>query len=135
MGVPNPKNHFAVGDIAAWSGIKRCGAALHMGNTAAVNIHQLLLQSHYASSFPSNHLSTSNPIPEINLEVKAVKAKFEPKFQEWPEIPPMIAIAIGKQAVMWGKEDGTKCGEEEMQMMFQDDLGWQSKFFSFYLHD
>jgi hypothetical protein len=128
--IPNGTNHFGVGDIAAWSGIKRCGAALHMGNAAAINIHQFLLKAHYASLLPSENLTTSSQIPEGNLESKEARENFVPKFQEWPEVPPMIAIAIGKQAALWDKEDRTKCGEEEMQMMFQNDLGWQSEFIS-----
>jgi NADH dehydrogenase FAD-containing subunit len=99
---PNFQSHFAVGDICAWSGIKRCGAAMAMGHIAAVNIHQQL------------H-----------------KAKFgtEPKFVEFPEVPPMIALAIGKQAVVYGQGVGTTWGEDLMKMFFGEDLGFTSKYF------
>ncbi|KAL3419508.1 hypothetical protein PVAG01_09730 [Phlyctema vagabunda] len=98
--LPNASSHFAVGDIASWSGIKRCGAAMAMGKLAAVNIHQQLLQ-------------------------KATGK--EPKYLEFPEVPPMIAIAVGKKAVLYGPEDGTTCSEANMKMMFGDDLGFTSK--------
>ncbi|RMZ80571.1 hypothetical protein DV737_g2892, partial [Chaetothyriales sp. CBS 132003] len=68
---PNSQHHFAVGDMIKWCGIKRCGAAMHMGQYAAQNIHQLML---------------------------AQVQGFKPEFMELNEIPPMIAIAIGNQA-------------------------------------
>lgn len=94
---PNHTSHFAVGDIANWPGIKRCGAAMAMGHIAATNVYQQLL-----------------------------KAKFgtEPKFAEFPEVPPMIALAVGKQAVLYGEKEGTTWGEDKMQTMFGSDLGW-----------
>jgi len=100
--VPNSRNHFAVGDIVAWSGIKRCGAAMAMGNVAAANIHQQLLQQQQLGKTP--------------------------KFVNFPEVPPMIALAVGKQAVLYGQEDGTTCGEDLMEIMFGVDLGYSSMF-------
>jgi len=94
--VPNSLHHFAVGDIAKWSGIKRCGAAMHMGQYAAQNIHQLMLAQHQG----------------IN-----------PEFMELKEIPPMIGIAIGKQAVAYYPSDGTTYGESVLKTCFGDDLG------------
>ncbi|KUJ10931.1 FAD/NAD(P)-binding domain-containing protein [Mollisia scopiformis] len=94
---PNSSSHFAVGDIANWSGIKRCGAAMAMGHVTAVNIHQQLLQARFGT---------------------------EPMFAEFPEVPPMIALAAGKQAVLYGEKEGTTWGEDKMQMMFGDDLGY-----------
>jgi NADH dehydrogenase FAD-containing subunit len=126
--VTNASSHFALGDIAAWSGIKRCGAALHMGHVAAVNIHQLLLQE-YHSSKSSNYSDHPEQASETSFKVSQSSSPFKPKFMEWPEIAPTIAIAIGEQAAMWRKEDGTKCGKEEMKVMFQNDLGWNSKTF------
>lgn len=98
---PNSMQHFAVGDIAAWSGIKRCGAAMYMGHNAAVNIHQQLRQKHFGKV---------------------------PKFIEIPEVPPMIALAVGNKAVLYGSEDGTTWGEDKMEMMFGNDLGFTSKY-------
>ncbi|CZR68822.1 related to pyridine nucleotide-disulphide oxidoreductase AMID-like [Phialocephala subalpina] len=94
---PNHLSHFAVGDIANWSGIKRCGAAMAMGHIAATNVYQQLLQKKFGS---------------------------EPKFAEFPEVPPMIALAVGKQAVLYGEKEGTTWGEDKMDMMFGSDLGW-----------
>jgi len=93
--------HFAIGDIAAWSGIKRCGAAMAMGTVAATNIHKLILQQRFG---------------------------IEPRgFMEFPEVGPMIALAIGRKAVMYSEEEGTTSGTAQMEMMFGDDLGWSSK--------
>lgn len=74
---------------------------MFMGCIAAVNIHQQMLQSAFGSI---------------------------PKFVEINEIPPMIALAVGKQAVLYGPREGTTWGEAEMEMMFGQDLGWTSKF-------
>lgn len=101
--IPNHTSHYAIGDICLWSGIKRCGAAMFMGYHAAYNIHQRLLQT----------LSTTNTEPEL---------------KQFPEVPPMIAIAIGKTAIMLSPQDGTTAGKEVLQMMFRDDLGWASEY-------
>jgi hypothetical protein len=69
-----------------------------MGHVAAVNIHQQLLHSRDQSHTP--------------------------KYSEFPEVPPMIALAVGKQAVLYGQEEGTTWGEDNMKMMFGEDLGW-----------
>ncbi|KAH9205908.1 hypothetical protein DL95DRAFT_316581 [Leptodontidium sp. 2 PMI_412] len=94
---PTARSHYAVGDIASWSGIKRCGAAMAMGHIAAANIHQVILQALFGT---------------------------EPTFVEFPEVPPMIAIAVGKKAVCYSPDNGTTSGEEDLQKMFRDDLGW-----------
>ncbi|KAH7370189.1 hypothetical protein BKA65DRAFT_602676 [Rhexocercosporidium sp. MPI-PUGE-AT-0058] len=94
---PTSRSHYAVGDIASWSGIKRCGAAMAMGHVAAANIHKGILQTRFGT---------------------------EPVFVEFPEVPPMIALAVGKKAVCYGPESGTTSGEEDFQRMFRDDLGW-----------
>lgn len=72
-----------------------------MGHIAAVNIHQQLLQS---------------------------KFEIEPKFEEFPEVPPMIALAVGKQAITFGGKDGVTWGEDDMEMIFGNDLAYQSEF-------
>lgn len=97
---PTARAHYAVGDIASWSGIKRCGAAMAMGHIAAANIHQVISQAKFGT---------------------------EPTFIEFPEVPPMIAIAVGKKAVCYGPENGTTSGEEDLKRMFRDDLGWSSE--------
>lgn len=105
-GTPNAALHFCAGDVAKWSGIKRCGAAMHGGHYIAYNIHQSVLQQ------IANH---------------------EPKFQELQEIPPMIGLAVGKNAVAYGPNEGVIQGPEVMQAYFRDDLGWASKLYSFFI--
>ncbi|KAB5578071.1 pyridine nucleotide-disulfide oxidoreductase-like protein [Coniochaeta sp. 2T2.1] len=95
--IPNASSHFAVGDLAKWSGIKRCGSAMHMGYMAAVNIHQLFKQSLKEST---------------------------PEFMKLDEIPPMIGLAVGKSAVAYWPEGGTKSGEDFMDAFFGKDLGF-----------
>lgn len=98
-GVPNAACHFAVGDAVRWSGIKRCGAAMHFGFYAAHNIHELILE-------------------KINRRA--------PKFMELGEIPPMIGLAVGKKAMSYSPGEGIASGEDVMKAYFRDDLGWSS---------
>ncbi|KAK2612822.1 hypothetical protein QQS21_001102 [Conoideocrella luteorostrata] len=95
-GTPNADFHLCAGDLTKWSGIKRCGWALHCGHFAAHNIHQLVLQKYTGQ---------------------------EPKFAEFDEVAPMIGLAIGKTAVASGPE-GTVFGEDIMKAYFKDDLGF-----------
>ncbi|KAK7918029.1 hypothetical protein PG985_009903 [Apiospora marii] len=88
--LPNADRHFAVGDLIHWSGIKRCGAAMHEGRFAGLNIHQLMLQE--LSSFSSS------------------EKKHEPVFQELAEIPPMIGLAVGKMGLSYGPDEGDEVG-------------------------
>lgn len=103
--------HFAVGDLAKWSGIKRCGAAMHQGYYAAHNIHQLMALQQRAAT---------GGIKE---------GGDEPKFLELGEIPPMIGLAVGKKAVAYWPEAGVSSGEEVMSAFFGDDLGFSSECF------
>lgn len=100
-GTPNATSHFCAGDVTKWSGIKRCGAAMHGGHYIAYNIHQSVL--------------------------KQVVADHQPKFQELQEIPPMIGLAVGKNAVAYGPDVGVVTGPEVMEAYFRNDLGWASK--------
>jgi len=77
-----------------------------MGFYAAHNMHQLML-----SERDSSH--------------KAV-------LLELGEIPPMIGLAVGRKAVSYGPEQGTASGEDVMEMFFGDDLGFTSKWLSFF---
>ncbi|KAH8589395.1 hypothetical protein B0O99DRAFT_692625 [Bisporella sp. PMI_857] len=95
--VTEHNNHFALGDIVLWSGIRRCGGAMHMGHVVAINIHQQLL---------------------------AAQTGAAPKFRELAEFPAVIALAVGKKAVLYGPAEGVTYGEKEMDMMFGNDLGW-----------
>ncbi|OAA47499.1 Pyridine nucleotide-disulfide oxidoreductase, NAD-binding domain protein [Beauveria brongniartii RCEF 3172] len=104
-GTPNADYHLCAGDVAKWSGIKRCGAAMHGGHYAAYNIHQTILRDRV----PGGH---------------------QPKYSEFTEFPVCIGLAVGNTAVSSGPESGTVSGPEVMQAYFRDDLGfdicWES---------
>ncbi|KAI0377131.1 FAD/NAD(P)-binding domain-containing protein [Hypomontagnella monticulosa] len=95
--IPNVASHFAVGDLINWSGIKRCGSAMHQGKFAGLNIHQIMLQE---------------------LQGK------EPVFNELGEVPPMIGLAVGKNALSYGS-DGMNHGKQVMEWFFEEDLGFR----------
>ncbi|KAK4100407.1 pyridine nucleotide-disulfide oxidoreductase-like protein [Parathielavia hyrcaniae] len=104
---PNAAAHFAIGDLVRWSGIKRCGAAMHMGYHAANNMHQQMqMQLHLAAGR------------------NAAAAPPNPKFLELAEIPPMIGLAVGRKAVSYWPEAGVDSGEEVMRVFFGEDLGF-----------
>lgn len=69
---------------------------MHAGEGAAHNIHQQLLQAHTGQ---------------------------QPKWSELSEIPPMIVLALGRNAVGWAKHRGVLSGPELMGRFFEDDLG------------
>jgi NADH dehydrogenase FAD-containing subunit len=102
-GISNASSHFAIGDLVSWSGIKRCGAAMAMGHNAAFNIHQQVLEARTGKKV---------------------------EFIEFPEVPPMIALAVGKKAISYSPTAGTEEGVEVMRSFFGDDLGLKSKWSS-----
>lgn len=71
---------------------------MHMGHYAATNIYQQLLL--------------------------ASKPDHKPEWKEIAEFPAMIALAVGKQAVIYSPDSGTTWGEDGMKIMFGEDLGW-----------
>jgi hypothetical protein len=84
---------------------------MHMGYYAATNIHQ-----------------------QMQLATGKIT---EPQFLELNEIPPMIGLAVGKQAVSYWPAAGVDSGEEVMKVFFGEDLGFRSEysfisFFRFY---
>ncbi|KAE8356001.1 hypothetical protein BDV28DRAFT_162097 [Aspergillus coremiiformis] len=95
--VPNAQHHFAVGDIAQWGGIKRCGGAIHMGHYAATNIHQLML-------------SESN--------------NTKPEFLELEDYPPVMGLALGHAAVSYSPDSGVQYGKELLEILFGEDMGY-----------
>ncbi|KKA29548.1 hypothetical protein TD95_001664 [Thielaviopsis punctulata] len=97
-GTPNHNTHFALGDLAQWSGIKRCGGAMHMGGYAAHNIHQLML---------------AEAVPD-----------YKPEFNLLDEFPPVMGLAVGRKAMATGGPDDVKVGEDVMAAYFRDDLGF-----------
>lgn len=103
-GTPNNDYHFCAGDAAKWSGIKRCGGAMHGGHYVARNIHQTILRDRV----PGGH---------------------EAKFSELVECPAVIGLAVGKKAVASSPDQGTISGEDVMAAYFRHDLGFTSESF------
>jgi NADH dehydrogenase FAD-containing subunit len=97
-GVPNAASHFAVGDVVEWSGIKRAGGAMVMGQLAASNI--------YASIINSEDSNSNLPLADL------------------PVYENVIGLAVGKQCLTYDKKNGVKWGVQLMKDYFQDDLGW-----------
>lgn len=100
-GTPNADFHFAAGDVARWSGIKRCGGAMHMGYHAAINVHQSILS-------------------------RALPGR-EPAWLEISEFLPRIGLAVGKKAVAVTPDGPVIHGEDVMEAYFGDNLGLSSK--------
>ncbi|KAH8674207.1 hypothetical protein BX600DRAFT_509393 [Xylariales sp. PMI_506] len=99
--IANAERHFAVGDIINWSGIKRCGTAMHMGKLAGFNVYQA--------------------IRGLGIESESTK---KPKFKELRDIPPMITVAVGRTAVSCGPR-GVRAGKRAMKLFFEEDLGFR----------
>ncbi|KAJ5651104.1 uncharacterized protein N7484_004827 [Penicillium longicatenatum] len=93
--IPNAEHHLAVGDLAAWSGIKRCGGAMHMGQYAANNIHQHML---------------------------AECTGDKPTYMNLTPFPNVIGLALGKKCATYSPAEGTKDGEDLMDVMFGKDM-------------
>lgn len=104
-GIPNHTHHYAAGDIVRWSGIKRAGAAMHMGQLVAQNIHQRMME-----------------------QLGLLEDGQEMKFSELAPIPPMMGLAVGREGVCYGEAEGTKSGEDILKLFFGDDLGFTSKY-------
>ncbi|KAK5789023.1 hypothetical protein VI817_008147 [Penicillium citrinum] len=94
--IPNAESHYCVGDLAAWPGIKRCGGAMHMGHYAGHNLYEQIM-ARSAGSKPD--IKTLNPFPNV------------------------IGLAVGRKAVSWTPDEGTKHGEELMGSLFGEDMG------------
>lgn len=93
--VPNHMTHFAIGDIAQWSGIKRAGGAIFMGCFTATN---------------------------LLLSIVAAEGDKELKLAEFPELAPMLCLALGDQAIgHWGGR--LSYGVEPLEQCFENDLG------------
>lgn len=99
--MPNAEYHYAAGDIVKWSGIRRCGGAMHMGQYAAQNIHLQMLRD------------TTGEEPAAWKELNV--------------FPPMIGLAVAKKAVVYDPDEGTSDGEHLLKSYFGQDLGHQSK--------
>lgn len=72
---------------------------MHQGHHAAVNIHQTMLSQSFGST---------------------------PKFVEIQKPPPMLCVAIGRNAVGYNPMEGVISGEDTRKLYFKDDLGFES---------
>jgi NADH dehydrogenase FAD-containing subunit len=127
--VPNHYRHFAAGDIAAWSGIKRCGGAMHMGYYVAENIYMQILQ-HYTQAPVDSVSQSSDPITPASDAASSESSlsmdsdlEMKVPFKRLQEFPPVIGLALGKTAIGYSPTEGMKWGAEVLQRMFGDDLG------------
>lgn len=98
--IANASSHFGVGDVIAWSGIKRAGSATVMGQTAAQNIYSDILNSELP---PSAEKFTTTELPA------------------WAAV---IGLAVGKQCLTYDPSNGIKYGVQVMKDYFGEDLGW-----------
>ncbi|OJD40820.1 fad nad-binding domain-containing protein [Diplodia corticola] len=96
--ISNAERHFAAGDICHWSGIKRAGPAMVMGHVAAANLFNAILK---------------RDDPDVEVEVA-----------EFPEVAPMMALAIGSAAITYHPDKGVFWGPERLAEVFGNDLGW-----------
>lgn len=101
--IPNASSHYGVGDVIAWSGIKRAGSATVMGQAAAQNIYASILNSEMPATTPDSERHTSTELPA------------------WAAV---IGLAVGKQCLTYDPTNGMKYGVDVMQAYFGDDLGW-----------
>ncbi|KAG7284031.1 hypothetical protein NEMBOFW57_010389 [Staphylotrichum longicolle] len=77
---------------------KRCGAAMHMGYFAAHNIHQ-----HMQLQQQQQRLGKDDSPPRAQEQKTETETEPKrPQYLELKEIPPMIGLAVGKQAVLTG---------------------------------
>lgn len=94
-------DHYAAGDVARWSGIKRGGAAMHQGHYAARNIHQKMMAKVYGTT---------------------------PEFMVLEEVQAGMGIALGETALSYFPSMGLGEGKETKKIFFEDDLGFMSMF-------
>lgn len=129
--IPNSAVHFAAGDIADTSGIRRVGRAFATGQCAGVNLMKLLTApstSADSSSVPSDGATSSK--------------EAEDGLYDFPHVPPMISLALGDTACMYHPDTGVSGGKELYKSSFGPDLGLSGKlspyivlvffFFSFF---
>jgi NADH dehydrogenase FAD-containing subunit len=100
--LPNATSHFAIGDVAAWSGIKRVGNAFIMGQFAATNIMKMMLSNCSAYNEESDHCK---------------------KLAECPTMDPMMALSIGKNALVYQSGHGVQHSEALKESVVGRGLG------------
>jgi hypothetical protein len=106
--IPNSTAHFAIGDITRWTGIKRAGNALYMGQFAATNLVRLM----------------SDPIGD-----QSVTDLSSTELDQFPPLPQMMALAVGRSAVAYGHGQAVQHGRAVLEGAFGKDLGLSSKLF------
>ena len=97
--LPNFSCHYAVGDVASWTGMKRVGNSIAMGSIVGHNIYQSILRSE-------------------DLDPESGKRPL----LEFPKVDPMMGLVIGKYCVSYYKEGGLEHGAETLDKYFSDDL-------------
>ncbi|KAK3617017.1 hypothetical protein LTR56_025561 [Elasticomyces elasticus] len=90
---PYGAHHFVIGDAAPWTGIKRAGNAMIMGQYAASNILQMIAQQQGAGD-DQGATSAADPLFEC------------------PDFETMIVLSIGDQAIAYTKDTGVSWGKE-----------------------
>ncbi len=86
--------------MVKWTGIKRCGGAMHKGGLAAINIHQRMKQLTFGT---------------------------EPEYKTLEPVPPMIAIALGDDALAYRNGGEIQSGDDVHSRFFEDDVGFNSE--------
>ncbi|CZR66554.1 uncharacterized protein PAC_16455 [Phialocephala subalpina] len=100
-------SHFAIGDIAAWTGIKRAGNAFIMGQFTATNILKLIL---HAESQPQPNSPREGKEGEVELVC-------------CPDMEPMMALNIGDNVVVYQFGRRVQWGEELKERVVGRGLG------------
>ena len=109
--IPNAAYHFAVGDVARWTGIKRAGNAMIMGQYAASNILKLL-------HWQQKQSGTLTAAPDLSSTTDLLSC---------PDFEPMMALAIGDEAVAYIKASGVVWGKHIEDQIIGRGLGIDSK--------
>jgi hypothetical protein len=101
-----------VGDSARWTGIKRAGNAMIMGQFAASKILKLMKrqEEHKASPIPSQDLSTTQDLLQC------------------PDFEPTMALSVGDEGVAYTKASGVVWGKHIKDNYIGRGLGIDSKF-------
>ncbi|KAK7611881.1 hypothetical protein BKA81DRAFT_375608 [Phyllosticta paracitricarpa] len=119
--IANARRHYACGDICRWSGIKRAGPAMVMGRVAATNVfHQLLHSEHLEHNEPWEVVADPDSVD--HFDPASLKMRSSPAV--YPQVPPTMALAVGKQAIMYQPHVGVVWGSDQCAEVFGNDLGW-----------
>jgi hypothetical protein len=106
-----PENcSWAVGDLTAWEGIKRCGGAMHMGHHAAINIHQHMMGHHVLMDIDRRVMA--------HMHCTTTALDTFPRSEVSYPFPSVMGLALGKTAVSYIPSEGTREGEDLMKSLF-----------------